>query len=160
MVQEELSIMKTFIARAMLLSLFGTSMALAAEKKVKMADLPPAVQQAIKDNTKDATLVGVSKDVENGKTEYEAGTKVNGHTKDITFDEAGKLLAVEEEVSLDSIPAAAREAIEKQAAGGKVKKVEKVTQGSKVFYEAPITTKDGKKSEALVLPDGTPTKED
>ena len=152
--------MKTIISSALVLGLFSTSLVLAAEKKVKMSDLPPAVQQAVKDNIKDATLVGVSKDVENGKTEYEAETKVNGHTKDITFDESGKLLAVEEEVSLDSIPAAAREAIEKQAAGGKVKKVEKVTQGSKVFYEAPITTKDGKKSEALVLPDGTPTKED
>jgi len=152
--------MKTLISSALVLGLFSSSLALAAEKKVKMSDLPPAVQQAIKDHTKDATLVGVSKDVENGKTEYEAETKVNGHTKDTTFDESGKLLAVEEEVSLDSIPAAAREAIQKQAAGGKVKKVEKVTQGSKVFYEAPITTKDGTKSEALVLPDGTPTKED
>ena len=152
--------MKTLIASAIVLGLVCTSLALAAEKKVKMADLPPAVQQAIKDNIKGSTLVGVSKDVENGKTEYEAETKADGHTKDITFDESGKLLAVEEEVSLDSIPGAAKEAIEKQAAGGKVKKVEKVTQGSKVFYEAPITTKEGKKSEALVLPDGTPRKED
>ncbi|HZR28508.1 MAG TPA: PepSY-like domain-containing protein [Terriglobales bacterium] len=151
--------MKTFIAATILLAACAATAAFAAEKKVKMEDLPPAVQQAIKDNTKDVTLVGISKDVENGKTEYEAETKANGHGKDITFDESGKLIAVEEEVALDSLPAPAKAAIEKQAAGGKIRKVEKVTEGDKTFYEAGIL-KGGKKSEALVLPDGTPTKED
>ncbi|HTD21055.1 MAG TPA: PepSY-like domain-containing protein [Terriglobales bacterium] len=151
--------MKTFIAATILFGVFGTITVFAAEKKVKLTDLPPAVQQAIKDNTKDSTLVGISKDVENGKVEYEAETKVNGHGKDITFDETGKLLAVEEEVPLDSVPAAAKTAIEKAAAGGKIRKVEKITEGGKVSYEAGIT-KDGKKSEALFLADGTPTKED
>ena len=85
--------MKTLITSTIVLGVLAATVALAAEKKVKMEDLPPAVQQAIKDNTKDATLLGVSKDVEDGKTEYEAETKVNGHGKDITFDESGKLLA-------------------------------------------------------------------
>ncbi len=151
--------MKTFIAATILFGVFATITVFAAEKKVKLEDLPPAVQQAIKDNTKDSTLVGISKDVENGKVEYEAETKVNGHGKDITFDESGKLLAVEEEVPLDSIPAAAKAALEKAAAGGKIRSVEKITQGSKVSYEGGIS-KGGKKSEVLVLPDGTPTKED
>jgi len=151
--------MKTFIAATILLAACAATVALAAEKKVKMEDLPPAVQQAIKDNTKDATLVGIDMDVENGKTEYEAETKVNGHGKAITFDETGKLTGVEEEVAIDSIPAPAKAYIEKQAAGGTIKKVEKVTEGGKTFYEASIR-KDGKKSEAQVLPDGTPTKED
>ncbi|HTC91945.1 MAG TPA: PepSY-like domain-containing protein [Terriglobales bacterium] len=151
--------MKTFIAATILLAACSATVAFAAEKKVKMEDLPPAVQQAIKDNTKDATLVSIDMDVENGKTEYEAQTKVNGHGKAITFDETGKLTGVEEEVAMDSIPAAAKAYIEKQAAGGTIKKVEKVTEGGKTFYEASIR-KDGKKSEAQVLPDGTPTKED
>ena len=151
--------MKTLIASTIVLGVFGTSLALAAEKKVKMEDLPPAVQQAIKDNTKDSTLVGIAKDVENGKTEYEAETKVNGHGKDITFDESGKLLAVEEEVSLDSLPAAAKAAIEKQAAGAKIKKVEKITAGEKIIFEAGLV-KNGKKSEVIVAPDGSPAKED
>ena len=52
---------------ATVLIVFGASLALATEKKVKLADVPAAVQQAIKDNTKDATLVGVAKDEEDGK---------------------------------------------------------------------------------------------
>jgi uncharacterized membrane protein YkoI len=151
---------KVLIAAVALLGLYGASLSLAAEKKIKLEDAPPAVQQAIKDATKDATLVGVETDVENGKTEYEAETKVNGHGKDITFDESGKLLATEEEVALDSIPAAAKAAIEKQAGGAKIKKVEKITKGdNSVVYEAAVS-KNGKKSEVLVNPDGTPGKED
>ena len=150
--------MKTLITSTFVLGVLAATVALAAEKKVKMEDLPPAVQQAIKDNTKDATLLGVSKDVEDGKTEYEAETKVNGHGKDITFDESGKLLAVEEETTLDSIPAAAKAAIEKQAAGAKIRKVEKITEGEKIVYEAGLT-KGGKKSEVIVAADGSPAKE-
>ena len=90
---------------------------------------------------------------------YEAETKANGHGKDITFDETGKLLAVEEEVGIDSIPAAAKAAIEKQATGGKLRKVEKITAGEKVVYEAALT-KNGKKSEVTFAADGSPAKED
>jgi uncharacterized membrane protein YkoI len=159
--ESSITMNKTLIATIALGFLgVGASLALAAEKKIKLSDAPPAVQQAIKDATKDATLVGVSTDVENGKTEYEAETKVNGHGKDITFDENGKLLAIEEEVSLDSLPAAAKAAIEKQAAGAKIRKVEKITKGdNSVIYEAGIT-KGGKRSEVLVGADGSPAKED
>jgi uncharacterized membrane protein YkoI len=149
---------KIMIAAVVFVGLCGASLALAAEKKIKLEDAPPAVQQAIKDATKGSTLVGVASDVEDGKTEYEAETKVNGHGKDITFDESGKLLAVEEETTLDSIPAGAKAAIEKQAAGGKIKKVEKITKGENVVYEAAVT-KGGKKSEVIVTADGTPAKE-
>lgn len=148
---------KTLIVAAVL-SVFGVSLALAAEKKVKLADVPPAVQQAIKDNTKGTTLMGVAKDEEDGKVEYEAETKVNGLGKDITFDESGKVLAVEEETTLDNIPAAAKAAIEKQAGGARIKKVEKITKGETVVYEAGLV-KGGKKSEVIVTADGAPAKE-
>ena len=150
--------MNRTLSIAAALIVLGVSLAWAAEKKVKLADVPPAVQQAIKDNTKDATLLGVSKDEEDGKIEYEAETKVNGHGKDITFDESGKLLAVEEETTLDAIPAAAKAAIEKQAAGAKIRKVEKITKGETVVYEAGLA-KGGKRSEVVVTADGAPAKE-
>jgi len=40
----------------------------ASEKKVAMRDVPAAVQQAIKEQSKGATLKGVATEVENGKT--------------------------------------------------------------------------------------------
>lgn len=127
----------------------------AADTKVKLEDLPSSVQIAVKEQTKAATLAGLSKEVENGKTMYEVETKVDGRSRDLMLNEAGKVVSVEEEIDLDSIPAPAKAAIQKRAAGGTVEKVEKVTEGSKVSYEAALKSKRGKKSEAAVNADGS-----
>ncbi len=149
--------MYRLIAMSVVLGLFGLGAAIAAEKKVKMSELPPAVQQTVKEQTKNATLVGLSKETEGGKTTYEAETKVNGRTRDIEIDAAGVVIDIEEEVPLDSIPAAAKAAIEKQVAGGKIRKVETVTKGNTLTYEAAVTI-NGKKSEIAVAADGSPVK--
>ena len=86
---------------------------------------------------------------------YEVETKRDGKGRDLTFDERGSLLEVEQEVDLDSIPGPAKEAIRKKLAGGTLKKVESVTQGSKVSYEADVRTKDGKNREVAVNADGS-----
>lgn len=129
----------------------------AGETKIAMKDLPPAVQKAVAEQSKGAVVRGLTKEVENGKTEYEAELTVNGHGKDIAFDAAGNVTSVEEEVALASIPAAARAAIEKAATGGKVKKVENVTEHGKSFYEAAIT-RGGKNSEIQVDASGAKVK--
>ena len=63
--------------------------AVASEKAVKMKDLPPAVQKAVQEQTQGAELKGLAKEVEKGKTFYEAETMVNGRTRDLLFDDAG-----------------------------------------------------------------------
>jgi uncharacterized membrane protein YkoI len=146
--------MKLATAFALSVVIFAPGL-IAAETKVKVADLPPAVQNAVKEQTKNATLVGVSKEVEKGKTMYEVETKVNGKGRDLMLDSAGAVVSVEEEVDLVSIPAAAKAAIEKKVAGGTLKKVETVTEGSTVFYEAAIKTKAGKNTEVSVNADGS-----
>jgi len=129
--------------------------ALAAEKKMKMQDLPPAVQQTVKEQTKNATRVGLSKEVEKGKTVFELETKKpNGQTRDLIIDAGGAVLSVEEEMALDTIPALVKAAIEKSAAGGKISRVEMVTEGKEVSYEAALQ-KNGKKSSVTVKADGT-----
>jgi uncharacterized membrane protein YkoI len=132
---------------------------LQAEKKLKFEQLPAAVQTAAKEQTKGATIVGVSKETEKGKTTFEVETKMNGKGRDLAFDKTGALLVSEDEVDLDSLPAAAKAAIQKRAAGGTVAKVEKVTAGSTISYEAAIRTKAGKNTEFGVNADGTPHKE-
>ena len=127
---------------------------LAAEKKVKLESLPAAVQAAVKEQTQGATLVGVSKEKEKGKTVYEIEMKVGGKTRDLTVDAAGQIVLDEVEVEISTIPAAAREAIEKKAASGKIKLVEKITQAGSVRYEAQIE-KGRKTSEFTVNADGT-----
>src|ERR1700719_1818206 len=103
-----------------------------AESMVKMENLPPAVQKAAREQSKNATLVGLSKEVEGGKTVYEVETKVNGKTRDLLLDQSGAVVEIEEEVDLNSLPPAAKEAIQQKLAGRKLKKVESVTKGSTV----------------------------
>jgi len=69
------------------------------------------------------------------------------------------VIETEDEVDLDSIPAAAKAAIQKRATGGAITKVEKLTAGSTVSYEAAIKTKAGRNIEVGVNADGTPHKE-
>ena len=127
--------------------------AIAAEVKVKMSDLPPAVQNAVKEQSKGATIRGFSKETEKGKTEYEAELTLNGRNRDVSFDAAGNVISVEEEVPLSSVPDAVRAAIQKAAAGGSLGKVEQVKENGKLFYEATIR-KEGKSSEIQVDPNG------
>ena len=86
------------------LILASASLSLAAEKKIQMKDLPAAVQQAVEHESAGATIRGLAREVENGKTTYEAEMTVNGHAKDVTFDTMGKIVGVEEEVAIDGLP--------------------------------------------------------
>ena len=141
------------------LALLG-AVAFAADTRVKLESLPPAVQAAVKEQTRNATLVGLSTEKENGKTTYEVETTVNGKSRDLVLDKTGAILETEDQVELSSIPAAARAALQKRAGTGTITKVEKLTAGSSVSYEAAIKTKAGKMTEAAVNADGTPHKED
>jgi len=129
----------------------------AAEKPVKMTDLPAAVQKSIQEQTKGATIKGVAQESEAGKTVYEVETTLDGKGRDLTFDTGGKLVELEEEVPISSIPAAAKTAIETRAAGATITKVEKVTEGQSVKYEAALR-KGTKRSEISVTADGMPAK--
>jgi uncharacterized membrane protein YkoI len=129
-----------------------------AETKIALNDLPAAVQSAVKEQTKGAQVLGFSKENEKGQTTYEVETKVNGKTRDLTFDGAGNLIEMEQEVQMDSIPERARRAIEKRAAIGSVRRLESVTHGDVVRYEATVTMSSGKNTEISVDADGTPRK--
>ena len=137
--------------------LFATFILSAAEKKIQIKDLPPAVQKAVQEQSAGATIKGFSKETEKGATTYEAEMLVDGHTKDVSFDPSGKVVGIEEEVGLDSVPAQVKAAIEKATSGGKIKKVEKVSEGGTTSYEASYT-KAGRRHEVAVKSDGSPLK--
>lgn len=126
----------------------------AQEKKVEMKDLPPAVQKAVHEQTQGLTVKGLAKEVEGGKTFYEAETTANGRAKDFLFDSNGNLVEVEEEIAMDAVPAAVRTALQ---AEGKLLKVETVTKGKTTTYEG-IVEKNGKKSEVAVDANGKKVK--
>ena len=135
----------TLLVAALLFSLTAR----AAETKIAMKDLPAPVQKAVAEQSKGAVVRGFTKEIENGRKEYEAELTVNCHGKDISFDSGGNVIAVEEDVKLESLPTPVRTALQKAAEGGVLRKVESVSEGGKSFYEARIR-KGGKSSEVQV----------
>jgi hypothetical protein len=136
------------------LALSANMFAQASEKPVKMKDLPKAVQTTVLEQSKGATVRGLSKETDNGKTYYEVELKVNGHNKDVLIDQTGAVVEIEEEVSITSVPPAVKAQMEKQAGGGKIVIVESVTKNDAVVaYEAHVKT-GKKRSEIKVAPDG------
>jgi hypothetical protein len=131
-----------------------SGLALAQEKKIRRADLPPAVEKTVVAQSAGATIKGFSEEIEKGKTYYEAEMLVNGHTKDVLIDTTGAIVEIEQEVALDALPAAVKAGLEAKAAGAKIVKVESITKhDALVAYEAKVM-KNGKKSEIQVGPDG------
>jgi hypothetical protein len=124
------------------------------EKKIQRSDLPPAVERAVAEQSKGATLRGFSQEKANGQTYYEAELMVNGHTKDILVDANGSVVEVEEQVATGSLPAAVRQGLEDKAGKGNLVKVETLAKKDKlVAYKAKVLT-NGKTSEVQVGADG------
>jgi hypothetical protein len=139
-------------------SLLGAALMMAAlqaqEKKIARAELPPAVEKTVAEQSTGATIQGFSMEVENGKKVYEAALTVNGHARAISMDERGNLLEVEEEVTIASLPPAVKAGLATAAGKGTIEKVETLTKkGKLVAYEADVKT-GTKHTEVQVGPDG------
>jgi hypothetical protein len=126
----------------------------AQEKKIKREELPAAVEKTVAKQSAGATIRGFSTEVEKGKRLYEVELTVHGHTKDITMDEPGNVVEVEEEVSLGSLPAGVKDGLTKGGGAGTIGKVESISKrGKLVAYEAVVKT-GTKSTEIQVGPDG------
>ena len=138
---------------AILLAAIPT-LAQSKESKVKMKDLPAPVQQTVKEQSQGATVRGLAKEIEDGRTVYELELKVAGHTKDMLIATDGKIILLEEQVELNALPQPVKDSILKQAGKGKIKLVESVTkEGALAYYEAQVK-KGIKTVEVKVTPDG------
>jgi uncharacterized membrane protein YkoI len=136
-----------------LLALASLNM-LAAERRISKADLPAPVQKTADEQAKGATVRGYSKDIENGRVEYEVQTIISGHSKDLTIAPDGTLLEIEEQVNIDALSLKVRSGLIAKAANGKITKVESLTKHGKIVaYEAQVLTA-GKRPEVQVGPDG------
>jgi hypothetical protein len=137
-----------------LIALVTLSAVQAQERRIKRADLPPAVEKTVAEESVGATIRGFSTEIDKGKRIYEVELTVNGHGKDISMDERGKVVETEEEVSTDSLSSAVKDGLTKAAGSGTIGKVESLTKkGKLVAYEAVVKT-GTKHSEIQVGPDG------
>src|SRR5580765_1164050 len=108
--------------------LFSGSIAKAQEeKKVRRNQLPAAVEKTVAAESQGATIKGFSREVENGKTYYEAEMSINGRGKDILMDTRGNIVEVEEQVDMATLPQAVQDALTKAAGTGTIEMVESLT---------------------------------
>lgn len=132
----------------------------AAAARLTLKDLPAAAQQTVNDTLKGGEIKNISKETEHGVAQYEIETMLNGKHRDFNVDTKGTLLVVEEETTLNAIPAGAKAAVLKKVGDGKLRTVESSTKpGGETVYEAAWTSMAGKKSEVQVKADGSLTKE-
>src|SRR5260370_25423798 len=104
---------------------FAVAGALAmAAKSLAVKDLPAEVQKTVQEQAKGAEIKNISRETEKGVTQYEVETMVDGKHRDFNVDTKGGLVVVEEETSIDSIPAAANAAILKKEGDMKLGMVE------------------------------------
>lgn len=127
---------------------------LCAQTKLSLESLPQPVQAAVKKELGSLPIHSISQEKDEGKIEYEVETTCNGAPRSYSFDVKGNLLEMEDEVDIASIPVAARATLEKEAAGGSIEEVEKVTSHGAVSYEADVVTRAGKKLEVAVTASG------
>jgi len=148
-----MSLFSKVSAAALLLGLLF-SLANAQEKKIKREQLPPAVEKTVAKESEGATIKGFATEVEKGQRLYEAELIVNGHHKDISMNRQGVIVEVEEEVSMDSLPATVQDGLKKAAGSGTIEMIESLTRNGKlVAYEGHVK-RGTKRSEIQVGPQG------
>lgn len=146
-------------ALGLVVGLFPLSMQ-ASERKISCDTLPNAVKEKSKEIQKDAVLKSCTKDTTGKKAEYELEMSKNGRSHDVTLDEQGNVVEVEDQVDQSALPSAVASSLEKAAAGGKVDSIESLSrQGKIVQYEA-VVIRNGKRGEVAFNPDGTKAKAD
>src|SRR5216684_6441480 len=103
-----------------LLTMTAFACAFAADKRLTLKDLPAAAQKTVEANLNGAEIKNINKETEKGVVQYEVESLLNGKHRDFNVDSKGTLLVVEEETSLDRIPAAAKASILKKVGTGKL----------------------------------------
>ncbi|HEV2022129.1 MAG TPA: hypothetical protein VGQ94_06330 [Terriglobales bacterium] len=147
---------KWIVSAMFALALLLGASAPAQAKKLKKSDLPAAVQKTADEQSEGAMIRGYTRELDGGKVVYEVEMTVQGHSRDVTIAPDGSVVAVEEEVAVDALPAPVREGLQKKAGAGAIARVESITKhGKLVAYEADVRT-GKKRSEIQVGPDGKP----
>jgi hypothetical protein len=149
--------MKTQILPFAVALCFAAPLATSAAKEIRLADCPPAVQAAINANARSGAIDDVKNVMVDGRSMYVADVNLPGKRDlKIYVSGTGALLKVREEVPLDEVPAAIREAAQKLTPeGGRIDDVDKETAEGKVTYEVDIDRPKAEDLKVVFAADGT-----
>ena len=121
-----------------------------------MKKAPAAAAEALKKYAAEAgmTIEKVAVEKHGKVTVYEAELKAAGKAdREVAVTADGKVKGEEETLPLDKVPAAARKAIEENAKGAKIERVQRIKEDGVITFEAAYVLK-GKTTEVSFYPDG------
>lgn len=146
------------ITKFALLILASSSLAFADESAAvaaKFAKIPKPAAEALHKAAGSAKIESLEIEKDGKVTVYEiAITEAGKPNREISVTADGKLNAEEVTTPLADVPAVVRKAIEAGAKGATIQRVQHISRGGKVTYEAQYVKK-GKETEVEYLEDGT-----
>lgn len=127
-----------------------------AEREVTEAQVPAAALTALKKLAAGADITNFAEEIEHGSTFYEGSWKTpSGENMDVLVTPAGDLVEIEEQISIDKVPAAALKVARKAAGKETELAFEKKTT---ILYEVKFQKGDSR-HELLLTPDGRQVEE-
>lgn len=128
---------------------FLTTLTFAAEKpqKVKLAAVPPAVRQAIREQLPKGRPDDIQRTVEEGRVIYEVNITRDGVERYFSVSEEGKLLTLQ--VRLEEAPAPVQQVIKDQLGADQVGQVNRTEDHGDFIYEVEL--KRGSGTRALTV---------
>ncbi len=149
------------------LAVLLAALSIGCSQRVDLAMTAPQAAEAIKSAFPDATLVKATREPKAGLKTYEATLMRDGRTTDVLVSAEGALIEIENQVSLEEVPAPAADTIKGIVGKGRITRLEKVEHRyalescqmtridpPSVFYEVKYR-KWGIRDEAQVNPDGS-----
>ena len=126
----------------------------AKEKKVKQGDLPPAVLRTAEAQSagSDVQVSGYTKDTVEGETLYRMAAVVGGKARGVTIAPDGTLVAIEDEVAWDAVPADVQTAFTRASGKGKLGEFRSVTKDGKIVSYNALLESKGNRDRVSVRP--------
>lgn len=120
--------MKVLRAALLLLVVTATTTAAASEKRIKEAEVPRAVLDAVHQKFPDMKAVRFEQEVEEGKTRYEVKLEGGKGSLELALSPDGKLLTKEKSITAEEIPESVKKGLQaSKYAKWKIEKAEQVT---------------------------------
>jgi hypothetical protein len=114
------------------------------EQSIKRDKVPKPVLAAFEKAYPKAHVKGYSMEKDNGKTVYEIESMDGDLHRDVSYDEDGTVVSVEESLPFAQLPKTVRDAVSKDYPNAKVTRSERILKDEKILFE--IGLKSGKKT--------------
>lgn len=140
------------LAIIMVAAFVGSGMA--QSKEDVKSDIPVAILKAFQNEYPDAKITGFEQKTDDSVTVYEIECVVGDTEKDVILSAKGKIIQVEQEIAVSSLPESVSKAALSAFPGAEIEEAEMISRDSIVEYE--IVLKIGEKEiEALISANGT-----